>query len=124
MDSLYQFVIIWYLQTRGKAVFRLEGPDSDLILNTLIFNSFVFCQVFNEISSREMEKINVFKGILKNYVFVSVLACTAIFQIIIVEFLGTFANTAPLSWQQWLVSVFFGFLGMPIAAALKMIPVS
>lgn len=70
-----------------------------------------------------MEKINVFKGILKNYVFVSVLACTAIFQIIIVEFLGTFANTAPLSWQQWLVSVFFGFLGMPIAAALKMIPV-
>ncbi|KAJ6321014.1 hypothetical protein OIU78_016248 [Salix suchowensis] len=123
-QSLYQFVIIWYLQTRGKAVFRLEGPDSDLILNTLIFNSFVFCQVFNEISSREMEKINVFKGILKNYVFVSVLACTAIFQIIIVEFLGTFANTAPLSWQQWLVSVFFGFLGMPIAAALKMIPVS
>lgn len=44
-QSLYQFVIIWYLQTRGKAVFRLDGPDSDLILNTLIFNSFVFCQV-------------------------------------------------------------------------------
>jgi Ca2+-transporting ATPase len=82
-----------------------------------------FLQVFNEISSREMEKINVFKGILKNYVFVSVLACTAFFQIIIVEFLGTFANTSPLSWQQWFVSVFFGFLGMPIAAALKMIPV-
>lgn len=122
-QSLYQFVVIWYLQTRGKAVFRLDGPDSDLILNTLIFNSFVFCQVFNEISSREMEKINVFKGILENYVFVSVLACTAFFQIIIVEFLGTFANTTPLSWQQWFVSVFFGFLGMPIAAALKMIPV-
>lgn len=122
-QSLYQFVVIWYLQTRGKAVFRLDGPDSDLILNTLIFNSFVFCQVFNEISSREMEKINVFKGILENYVFVSVLACTAFFQIIIVEFLGTFANTIPLSWQQWFVSVFFGFLGMPIAAALKMIPV-
>jgi Ca2+-transporting ATPase len=44
-QSLYQFVVIWYLQTRGKAVFRLDGPDSDLILNTLIFNSFVFCQV-------------------------------------------------------------------------------
>lgn len=44
-QSLYQFLIIWYLQTRGKAVFHLDGPDPDLILNTLIFNTFVFCQV-------------------------------------------------------------------------------
>ncbi|KAJ4839366.1 ATF/CREB activator [Turnera subulata] len=110
-QSLYQFVIIWYLQTRGKAVFQLDGPDSDLILNTLIFNSFVFCQVFNEVSSREMEKINVLKGILKNYVFVAVLTCTVIFQIIIVEFLGAFANTSPLTWKQWFFSVFLGFLG-------------
>ncbi|CAI0393430.1 unnamed protein product [Linum tenue] len=44
-QSLYQFVVIWYLQTQGKEAFRLDGPDSDLILNTLIFNSFVFCQV-------------------------------------------------------------------------------
>ncbi|EXB43802.1 hypothetical protein L484_005263 [Morus notabilis] len=122
-QSLYQFLIIWYLQTRGKAAFQLSGPDSDLILNTLIFNSFVFCQVFNEISSREMEKVNVFKGILNNYVFVAVISCTVIFQIIIVEFLGTFASTHPLSLQQWIVSIFLGFLGMPVAAALKMIPV-
>lgn len=70
-----------------------------------------------------MEKINVFKGILKNYVFVAVLTCTVIFQIIIIEFLGTFASTYPLSLQQWFVSILLGFLGMPIAAALKMIPV-
>lgn len=80
-------------------------------------------QVFNEISSREMEKVNVFKGILRNYVFVAVLTCTVLFQIIIIEFLGTFANTYPLSWNQWFISVLLGFLGMPIAACLKMIPV-
>ncbi|KAL0392116.1 UNVERIFIED_CONTAM: Calcium-transporting ATPase 1 [Sesamum radiatum] len=122
-QSIYQFVIIWYLQTSGKAVFHLDGQDSDLILNTLIFNSFVFCQVFNEISSRDMEKINVFKGILDNYVFVGVLSCTVLFQIFIIEFLGTFANTYPLTWQQWLASILLGFLGMPIAAAIKLIPV-
>lgn len=70
-----------------------------------------------------MEKINVFKGILDNYVFVSVLSCTVIFQVIIIEFLGTFANTHPLTWQQWSASILLGFLGMPIAAAVKMIPV-
>lgn len=70
-----------------------------------------------------MEKVNVFKGIMENYVFVAVLTCTVSFQIIIIEFLGTFANTTPLSLWQWFISVFLGFLGMPIAAALKMIPV-
>ncbi|KAK8716622.1 hypothetical protein V6N13_043927 [Hibiscus sabdariffa] len=122
-QSFYQFMVIWYLQVKGKAMFSLDGPDSDLTLNTLIFNSFVFCQVFNEISSRNMEEINVFKGILDNYVFVAVLGCTVIFQVIIIEFLGTFASTIPLTYSQWFVSVFIGFLGMPIAAALKTIPV-
>lgn len=44
-QSLYQFSVIWFLQTRGKETFQLYSPDSDLILNTLIFNAFVFCQV-------------------------------------------------------------------------------
>ncbi|KAK7309153.1 hypothetical protein RJT34_05666 [Clitoria ternatea] len=122
-QSLYQFMVIWFLQSRGKSIFWLDGPDSDLVLNTLIFNTFVFCQVFNEINSREMEKINVFKGILDNYVFVGVISATIFFQIIIVEYLGTFANTTPLTLTQWFFCLFVGFLGMPIAARLKKIPV-
>ncbi|MQM14618.1 hypothetical protein Taro_047549 [Colocasia esculenta] len=122
-QSFYQFIVIWYLQTQGKELFQLSGPDADLTLNTLIFNSFIFCQIFNEINSRDMEKIDVFTGLLKNYVFVGVLSSTVIFQIIIVEFLGDFANTTPLTLQQWLVCILIGFLGMPIAAAIKLIPV-
>lgn len=122
-QSFYQFIVIWYLQTQGKSLFGLEGASADLTLNTLIFNSFVFCQVFNEISSRDMEKIDVFQGILQNYVFVAVLSCTVVFQIIIVQFLGEFANTTPLTLLQWFISLFIGFLGMPIAAVVKLIPV-
>ncbi|KAK4776001.1 hypothetical protein SAY87_023962 [Trapa incisa] len=122
-QSLYQFLVIWFLQAKGKALLGFDGSDSDLVLNTLIFNSFVFCQVFNEISSREMEEINVFKGILDNNVFVGVLSCTVLFQIIIVEYLGTFANTTPPSFAQWFLSVFLGFLGMPVSAGLKLISV-
>ncbi|KAL8160727.1 hypothetical protein V2J09_002264 [Rumex salicifolius] len=122
-QSLYQFIVIWLLQAKGKAVFGLQGPASDLTLNTLIFNSFVFCQIFNEINSREMEEIDVFKGILDNYVFVGVISATVFFQIIIIEYLGTFASTTPLSFGQWFMSVFVGFLGMPVAVFLKKIPV-
>lgn len=122
-QAFYQFIVIWYLQSQGKVLFDLEGPDSDLVLNTLIFNSFVFCQVFNEISCREMEKINIFRGILENYVFVAVLASTVISQFIIIQFLGDFASTTPLTSCQWLYCVLIGFLGMPIAAITKMIQV-
>ncbi|XP_075482941.1 calcium-transporting ATPase 2, plasma membrane-type-like [Primulina tabacum] len=122
-QSLYQFLVIWFLQACGKTIFMLHScPDSDLILNTIIFNSFVFCQLFNEVNSREMEKINVLDGILDNYVFVSVLGSTVLFQFIIIEYLGTFANTTPLTFMQWFFCIFFGFLGMPIAVVLKRIP--
>ncbi|KAJ0500045.1 putative P-type Ca(2+) transporter [Helianthus annuus] len=122
-QAVYQFVVIWLLQSKGKSFFGLDGDDSDLVLNTLIFNSFVFCQLFNEVNSREMEKVDVLDGILKNKVFVSVIAATVFFQVVIVEYLGTFANTSPLTATQWLFSVFTGFLSMPIAVFLKRIPV-
>lgn len=76
-------------------------------------------QLFNEVNSREMEKINVLRGILNNHVFASVVGSTVVFQIIIVEFLGTFANTTPLTLRQWNASILIGFIGMPIAVVLK-----
>ncbi|KAH6796819.1 calcium ATPase 2 [Perilla frutescens var. hirtella] len=119
-QSAYQFMVIWFLQAYGKTYFELENhPNPDLALNTIIFNTFVFCQLFNEVNSREMEKINVLKGILNNHVFASVVGSTVLFQIIIVEFLGTFANTTPLTLRQWNASICIGFIGMPIAVFLK-----
>ncbi|CAN6292689.1 unnamed protein product [Urochloa humidicola] len=107
-----------------KVMWRnILGSDADTVLNTIIFNTFVFCQVFNEISSRDMEEINVLKGLPDNSIFMGILAGTIIFQFIIVQFLGDFADTTPLTQLQWLISVLFGLLGMPIAAAIKLIPV-
>ncbi|XP_062180012.1 probable calcium-transporting ATPase 6, plasma membrane-type [Phragmites australis] len=122
-QGLYQLLVLGILMFAGKRLLNIQGPDADRTINTLIFNSFVFCQVFNEINSREMEKINVFRGILKNWIFVSILIATVIFQMIIVEFLGTFANTVPLSWELWLLSVILGSVSMIISVILKCIPV-
>lgn len=44
-QSLYQFIVIWFLQSNGMGLFRLKGPDATITLNTIIFNTFVFCQV-------------------------------------------------------------------------------
>lgn len=80
-------------------------------------------QLFNEINSRDIEKINIFRGMFDSWIFIIVMVCTVAFQIIIVELLGTFASTVPQSWQLWILSILIGAVGMPVAVVLKCIPV-
>ena len=37
-QALYHLIVIWILQSKGKTLFELDGPDADLVMNTLIFN--------------------------------------------------------------------------------------
>ncbi|XP_057426932.1 calcium-transporting ATPase 4, plasma membrane-type-like [Lotus japonicus] len=122
-QSIYQLIVLGVLNFDGKRLLGLTGSDATAVLNTVIFNTFVFCQVFNEINSREIEKINIFRGMFDSGIFFTVIFSTVAFQAIIVEFLGTFANTVPLNWQLWLLSVLIGAVSMPISAILKCIPV-
>lgn len=89
----------------------------------MIFNAFVFCQVFNEVNARKPEEINVFKGIWTSKVFIYVIAGTVIVQVLLVEICGSFTSTVHLSWHRWLLCVAFGVVSMPLAAIIKCIPV-
>nr|CAB3466334.1 unnamed protein product [Digitaria exilis] len=112
------------MDTLGALALATEPPNDDLMKREPVGRTGKFItNVFNEISSREMEKINVLKGMMSNYVFMAVLTSTVIFQFIMVQFLGEFANTTPLTVHQWLASVLLGLAGMPIAVAIKLIPV-
>ncbi|XP_061338998.1 calcium-transporting ATPase 4, plasma membrane-type-like isoform X2 [Gastrolobium bilobum] len=122
-QSIYQLIVLAILNFDGKRLLRISGSDATEVLNTLIFNSFVFCQVFNEINSRDIEKINIFRGMFDSWIFLLIIFATVVFQVVIVEFLGAFASTVPLNWQMWLLSVLIGAVSMPIAAILKCIPV-
>ncbi|XP_062117819.1 putative calcium-transporting ATPase 11, plasma membrane-type [Humulus lupulus] len=122
-QSIYQLIVLALLNFDGKKLLGLTGSDASAVLNTLIFNAFVFCQVFNEINSRDIEKINIFHGMFSSWVFIAVMIVTVAFQVIIVEFLGAFASTVPLSWQLWLLSVGIGSISLIVAVVLKCIPV-
>ncbi|KAK1317042.1 putative calcium-transporting ATPase 4, plasma membrane-type [Acorus calamus] len=122
-QSVYQLAVLGVLMFDGERLLKIRGSDAHDVLNTFIFNTFVFCQVFNEINSRDIEKINVLRGILNSWLFTAVLSITVVFQVIIVEFLGTFASTVHLSWQLWLASVLIGSVSMIVSIILKCIPV-
>ncbi|PWA97925.1 calcium-transporting ATPase 5, plasma membrane-type [Artemisia annua] len=111
----------------GKPTLNLHGVKcqyATAILDiTFIFTTFVFCQVVNETNSRNIDKINIFRGMFSSWIFMAVMIAMVVFQVIIVEFLGTFASTVPLDWQLWVLSIVIGLVSMPIAVILKCIPV-
>lgn len=50
-QSIYQLLVLGLLMFDGKRLLKLNGSDATAVLNTFIFNSFVFCQVnFNLVS--------------------------------------------------------------------------
>jgi Ca2+-transporting ATPase len=61
-----------------------------------------FLQVFNEINARRPEKLNVFQGIYKNYIFLLIIGITVVFQVCKNLFLTLWRTCVPFG-----VSVFF-----------------
>jgi P-type Ca2+ transporter type 2C len=83
----------------------------------------VLCQVFNEFNAREIERKNVFAGVLRNRMFLAIIAVTVDMQVLMVELLTRFAGTQRLTLMQWGVCVAIAAVSWPIGWAVKFIPV-
>ena len=79
-QSMYQTAIILIFVFAGDAIFGYRSEtdpaiqlDHESTLKTLIFNTFVFCQVFNTINCRSIDnRRNVFEGVARNWYFMSI----------------------------------------------------
>eukprot|EP01125_Pyxidicula_operculata_P000218 TRINITY_DN10311_c0_g1_i1.p1 TRINITY_DN10311_c0_g1~~TRINITY_DN10311_c0_g1_i1.p1 ORF type:complete len:1026 (-),score=288.69 TRINITY_DN10311_c0_g1_i1:85-3075(-) len=91
---------------------------------TILFNSFVWLQVFNEFNSRKLgREWWAFDGLHTNVIFAGVILFTSIVQAIFVEFGGQALNCTHLDWRSWLVCLCIGFISIPYGAILRQIPV-
>jgi Ca2+-transporting ATPase len=118
-QASYQIAVLLTLQFKGESIFGVTKKVNE----TLIFNTFVLCQVFNEFNARKLEKKNVFKGIHKNRLFLGIIVITIVLQVIMVEFLKKFADTERLNWVQWGACIGIAALSWPIGWIVKWIPV-
>ncbi|KAI5072252.1 hypothetical protein GOP47_0012358 [Adiantum capillus-veneris] len=124
LQAAYQILVLLTLQFRGKRLLGLEGrPNATDINNTVIFNAFVLCQLFNEVNARKPETLNIFQGLFQHRLFLGIVCSTLVLQVIIVEFLNRFASTVKLSWKYWALCIVIGFLSWPIAFVGKFISV-
>uniref|UniRef100_A0A669CM08 Calcium-transporting ATPase n=1 Tax=Oreochromis niloticus TaxID=8128 RepID=A0A669CM08_ORENI len=113
--GVYQLVIIFTLLFIGERMFNIDSgrnaplhsPPSEHY--TIIFNTFVLMQLFNEINARKIHgERNVFDGIFSNPIFCSIVLGTFAVQIVIVQFGGKPFSCAPLNIEQWLWCLFVG----------------
>ncbi|KAB1218100.1 putative calcium-transporting ATPase 13, plasma membrane-type [Morella rubra] len=119
-QALYQIAILLTLQFKGETIFGVTKKVNE----TLIFNTFVLCQVFNEFNARKLEKKNVFEGIHRNKLFLGIIAITIVLQVVMVEFLKKFADTERLNWAQWGACIGAAAVSWPLAWIVKYIPVT
>ncbi|OEL33329.1 putative calcium-transporting ATPase 13, plasma membrane-type [Dichanthelium oligosanthes] len=118
-QAAFQVAVLLALQYRGRDIFGVSEKAN----GTMIFNAFVLCQVFNEFNAREIERKNVFAGVLRNKMFLGIIAVTIAMQVVMVELLTKFAGTQRLGLVQWGVCVAIAAMSWPIGWAVKLIPV-
>ena len=123
VQAFYQVAVLLVFNFMGGKQITILNMKDEVVRNTIIFNTFVLCQIFNEFNARKPEEINVFVGVIKNRLFMAIIATTLILQIMIIEFLGKFTDTKKLDWKQWLVCVVIAFISWPLAMLGKLLPV-
>uniref|UniRef100_A0A8C6UF28 Calcium-transporting ATPase n=1 Tax=Neogobius melanostomus TaxID=47308 RepID=A0A8C6UF28_9GOBI len=88
-QGVFQLVIIFTLLFAGEKIFDIDSgrnaplhaPASEHY--TIVFNTFVLMQLFNEINARKIHgERNVFEGIFNNLIFCSIVFGTFIVQVI------------------------------------------
>lgn len=127
--AVYQLTIIFTLLFAGEQIFDIDSgrnaplhaPPSEHY--TVVFNTFVLMQLFNEINARKIHgERNVFEGIFNNIIFCSILFGTFIIQFVIVQFGGKPFSCVGLSVEQWLWCVFLGFGSLLWGQVISTVP--
>lgn len=122
-ESLYQLIITLLLYYGAASIFSYSSPRELGQVSTLVFNTFVWMQIFNQWNNRRLDnKFNIFEGITSNYFFLVINIIMIAGQVMIIFVGGKAFNVVRLSKAQWAYSLVLGFLSIPIGAVIRLIP--
>jgi len=123
-QSIFQVGVNLFLLYYGTTLFSLSGNENERIISrTIVFNTFVFMQVFNELNCRRIgNDIKIFSRLHKHKSFVAIFLITVVVQFIVTQYGSLAFRTYPLNWQQWLACIGIAFISIPIALVLRLIP--
>ncbi|KAJ4704069.1 Calcium-transporting ATPase [Melia azedarach] len=114
-QALFQAIILVTFQFKSKSILRIN----DKVIETMVFNSFILCQVFNQFNAREPQMKNIFKGIQRNMFFWVAVSVTLVLQVLFIETAHTLAGDAKLTREQWGICFLIGAQSLAVDLAAK-----
>ncbi|KAL1663042.1 hypothetical protein GGF50DRAFT_103433 [Schizophyllum commune] len=123
-QSVYQVTVILIFHFIGLRILGFEkSENNDLKVQTLVFNAFVFAQIFNSINCRRLDdKLNIFEGVLRNWYFICITLLEICIQIVIVFVGGAAFQVTRISGREWGISLALGVVSIPLGALIRLLP--
>lgn len=121
-QAIFQLAVTFVLYFAGGRIFP---SYSEAEIRTVVFNTFVWMQIFNEFNNRRLDnRFNIFEGLQRNQFFIFINCLMVGLQITIV-FVGgqAFSIVAGgISGTQWALSLVLAILCMPWAICVRLFP--
>ncbi|KAI1837832.1 hypothetical protein DTO006G1_4509 [Penicillium roqueforti] len=126
-QAVYQLAITFMLYFAGEKLLNAHLSSEPEMrakqLSTVVFNTFVWMQIFNEFNNRRLDnKFNIFEGMFRNYWFLGINAIMIGGQVMIVFVGGQAFNVTRLNGTLWGVCLICSIACLPWAIVLRLIP--
>ena len=132
-QAIYQLTVTLILYFAGKSILGYEAVQREnprqwqkehRDLQTLVFNSFTWMQIFNALNNRRLDnRFNIFEGLLKNLFFIGIFFIMVGGQTIIIFVGGWNAFQAvPQSGRNWAIAIVLGVLSIPMGVVVRLVP--
>jgi len=122
-QAVFQLVVTFVLNFSGESIFNYKEEHQKEQLKTVIFNTFVWMQIFNQYNNRRLDnKFNIFEGVQRNWFFIGINCIMVGGQIMIIFIGGRAFSITRLNGPQWGYSLVLGALSLPMAVVIRLIP--
>ncbi|CAE6427411.1 unnamed protein product [Rhizoctonia solani] len=122
-QSIYQTFIVLLFHFAGPGFWNYHTDKEHAELSTMVFNTFVFCQIFNSVNCRSLtHDKNIFRGLSKNPYFIGITLIEVVIQILIVFFGGAAFQVTSMNGRDWGMSIALGFVSIPLGFLIRCIP--
>ncbi|KAG6839792.1 hypothetical protein C0991_011647 [Blastosporella zonata] len=129
-QSTYQIIVTLIFHFLGLQILGLQltgdtltDKHTNLIVQTLVFNAFVFAQIFNSVNCRRLDKkLNIFEGILKNRYFLAITLIEIGVQIMIVFVAKDAFQVTRIGGREWGISLALGIVSIPLGVFVRLLP--
>ncbi|KAL2788663.1 hypothetical protein BJX66DRAFT_252504 [Aspergillus keveii] len=119
-QSIFQLIVTLILHF-GPTEGFLDYPED--IRRSIVFNTFVWMQIFNEFNNRRLDnKFNIFVGLHRNWFFIGINIIMVGCQIIIAFFGGSAFSIVRIHDEQWAIVILVAAISLPWAIVVRLFP--